>query len=448
MLSLLGAPAFSREAPGALVPSSSAWQPFEDRCADGRFYVYYDETLRHAEDEMRPSCIHQTFHCHPTFAERLLAHECRTRALTSETPVIVANLIWRGRLSDPARAELGKNRTLNMLSRMPPEIHGHRHLYLFEGGEHWTFKIAAYVAAMPPHAIFVTPEPDFATHRSAVYREPAVPQLHDACYLYAATPRVLGDPFWQMGSSDVAVNVMPDAARRDAVFYYGGLHGRAERLRRRLYELCDMQGAAWNCRAPEAGSSRAAQANGGLGSYFRSVASADFCLCPTGDSPGRALMWDALARGCVPVLFSSCPQSHLLQAHAHLLQPDAATGFGVRHWALLLNQTAVMTNDSYLADSLAAVTAAEKLTMRQRMAAFMRKLSFSVHERSASDAVQGSDAVNASDAARPARGDDILGTILRRVVAQQRGGAAQQVPLPEGYEPWGEQPNAFRGPDS
>ena len=55
--------------------------------------------------------------------------------------------------------------------------------FVFPRLGNWAFKIGAYVDAMPPHAVFVTPEPDFATHNSAAFAEPAVPQLHDACYL-------------------------------------------------------------------------------------------------------------------------------------------------------------------------------------------------------------------------------------------------------------------------
>jgi hypothetical protein len=43
--------------------------------------------------------------------------------------------------------------------------------------------------------------------------------------------------------------------------------------------------------------------------YAALMRDADFCLCPTGDSPARATIWDALRRGCLPVLLSSCPHS-------------------------------------------------------------------------------------------------------------------------------------------
>jgi len=319
----------------------------------------------------------------------------------------VGNLIHRGRHLDGNFTT--RNHTLRMLHRMPVEIREHPLIYLFEGGEHWLFKVPEYDMAMPPHAVFFTPEPDFAA--SGCFNEPRVPRESEACYLYGYDERVIGVPFWQPGSFDTAIRAEFTSPKPLFVFYYGGLHGRAELLRRRLYDLCDEQDETWHCRSPES-TAHSAQADGGLEEYFGHISDAEFCLSPTGDSPGRTLMWDALARGCIPVLFSSCPTSHLLQAHAHLLPPDTALGFGVRQWALLINQTAVMTDDQHLAEALRAVTPAQKRAMRESMATAVRAAAFSLNESKRGDVVDG-----------------IVTHMLRRV----HGGPPQPAALPPGF---------------
>ena len=88
----------------------------------------------------------------------------------------------------------------------------------------------------------------------------------------------------------------------------------------------------------------------------------------------------------------------------------------MRHWALLLNQTAVMTNASYLADELAAVAPEVKRRMRERMAAFMPRVAFSLE--------------GASNAT--ARGD-IFDTVVAHMLARRRGAPAQAEPLPPNF---------------
>ena len=162
-----------------------------------------------------------------------------------------------------------------------------------------------------------------------------------------------------------------------------------------------------------------------------------FCFIPAGDAPGRVTLFDALPRGCVPVFFSSCAQNLNLQAFSAYLPADpivrseepepmppagsracffagfystlgasicqmltklfggdsggdapkptasvnAGLQFGRRRWSVLLNQTAVMTSDTYLVDELSRITPEQIKEMRDTVTeAVAKRLHFSVKE--------------------------------------------------------------------
>ena len=80
---------------------------------------------------------------------------------------------------------------------------------------------------------------------------------------------------------------------------------------------------------------------------------AKYALQPAGDSPTRSMLWKALRAGAVPVLFQSCAEGFWMNAYAGFL--DSIVGFGVHSWAVALNSTEVMRNDTYVLDELAAI---------------------------------------------------------------------------------------------
>ena len=110
--------------------------------------------------------------------------------------------------------------------------------------------------------------------------------------------------------------------------------------------------------------------------YMRVFANTTFALIPVGDSPSRISMWDCLRRGCVPVLFSTCPTTHALASHRGWLPPDDSRAFGVRAWSVLLNQTEVMTSDSYLVDALDAVSDEQLHAMRAAVRPYLKGMSY------------------------------------------------------------------------
>jgi hypothetical protein len=202
----------------------------------------------------------------------------------------------------------------------------------------------------------------------------------------------------------------------------------AKHLRTRLYELCEAAQRShnksnWLCpRKPlkrEEG--------------YRMLGRSTFCFIPVGDAPGRVTLFDALPRGCVPVFFSSCAQNSNLQAFSAYLPADpivrseepetmppagsragffagfystlgasiwhmltklfggdglkptasvnAGLQFGRRRWSVLLNQTAVMTSDTYLVDELSKITPEQIKEMRDTVTeAVAKRLHFSVKE--------------------------------------------------------------------
>ena len=389
----------------------------DSTCA-GHFFLYVDQAAYnetwHADRVLTKVvrapihlvdlCKMQSGFCQPLFLERLRNHPCRTRTLTKETPIAVANPLHRAinrSWSDEVLIRMfhrGFESSYRMLQNLPQYVRSHPHVYLFESGEHQNMR--GYDVVKPPQAItFGTGDPMWATHTSRMYYEPKVPNTTTACYLYKPNDQYVSMPYYEPYSQDGKEKEPPfeyyAAARKNTkrpidVFYYAGIHGMGVNLRSRLYTVCDAAQKTgninWACpRKP------LPRAEG-----FRMVAKSKFCLIPVGDAPGRVFMFQVLQRGCIPVLFSSCTESLILQSHTHLLPADpvgeiaqaaesrsehwwgqklfsesSETGqtgssatFGKRKWSMLLNQTAVMTSETYMIDALNSITEDEVAEMR------------------------------------------------------------------------------------
>ena len=408
-------------------------------CPHGRFYAYYDRLENISQT--RVLCQDQAFFCSSEFEQRVLAHPCRARTLSSETPVLVLNPIHRAIHRDhPTSTNFeplftyGYESSLRVLRHLPDAIRWHRHVYLLEGGEHWAYR--GYEEVAPVSTVWFTSEPMWARLSSRIYDEPEVPSRNEACYLYWPTRNVVAVPYSQRSDETPGElrAALLNEQRPYQLFHYAGAHGMATKLRSRLYTLCDLhlyhrhrllqmqrlqpqqeqihwQFSNWSCPTPEKP----------LDQYesLRILGQTKFCLIPAGDSPGRVVMWDALRRGCVPVLFSSCDQASVLQSHSHLLPPDPGRGFGVRRWSVLLNQTAVMTSPHYLANTLSTITEQQIAHMRAAVRPYIARNTFNELDW------------------RPGQSD--AAELVLQHVLQARGGAPLPSPkpaLPANYRPY------------
>jgi len=280
--------------------------------------------------------------------------------------------------------------TMGVLQRIPREVREHPALYLFSGGEAYLMGAYDFQRAFPKHATVFVSEPLWAqtTARRGYGLEPLVPRQHDACYLYQPKARYATVPFWQPSTQSVTdMDRELDRVDKDRpyrVFHYAGLHGQSTGLRQRLYDLCHSQGS-WFCPQDQT-VAKAGMQHGTMPlsqeEYVQKFGWSTFSFVPAGDSPGRISMWDCLRRGCVPVFFSTCPMTHALQSHRGWLPPDDGLSFGVRTWAVLLNQTAVMTSDTYLHRALDAISATQLRSMRAAVRPYLRRMSYDLAEAS------------------------------------------------------------------
>ena len=327
-----------------------------------RFYAYLDESENYTATYH--TCSQQSFFCSDTFRNRLLAHPCRTTQLSEATSVVAVNPIYRTLSHAAPNGNAAHKFSRKMLREMPSNIRRHPHIYLLLID---LFSMDGYRDVLPPKApvAFIGGDTMYAWKRGrnifdqAMHHEPQIPGPSDACYLYVPEQRVITLPYYQADPTSRAnlAASRHNFQRPNKVFYYAGIHGMATSLRRRLYDLCAMQPASsWNC--PKRPLS--------YEDSLTALEDATFCFLPAGDAPTRVTMWPALARGCIPVLFSSCAQNIALQQHSHLLPADPldAPGFGLKRWAVLVNQTAVMTDDTHLASVLAGVGDADVRRLR------------------------------------------------------------------------------------
>ena len=418
------------------------------KCPDGHFYLYVDPVAHNETWENDPVlsaafrpwdiklialCKFQSGYCQPSFRERLDNHPCRTQKLTMDTPIVVGNLLHRAMNRSHSNTVLdrmftrGFESSYRMLQNLPGYVRSHPHVYLFETGEHQNMR--GYDPVKPRQAITIgTGDPMWVRHSSRDYDEPRVPDSRQACYLQKKDDQYVTMPYFEPFSKDgqekepsfEAYAAMRKKVERPlSVFYYAGLHGMGVELRSRLYDVCDAAQKAgtgnWVC--PKKPLPRA--------EGFRMLEKSKFCLIPVGDAPGRVFMFQAIQRGCIPVLFSSCTDSVTLHSLTHLLPADPAASsssqFGKRKWSMLMNQTAVMSTTSYLIDALDSISEEEVAEMRAAITdAVARRVTFSPK----------------------ATNDDALAFVINHILRKGRGLPAGDGPsTPEGFQVWYPPPN-------
>lgn len=72
-----------------------------------------------------------------------------------------------------------------------------------------------------------------------------------------------------------------------------------------------------------------------------------FYLVPAGERPSSATMWHAMRRGCIPVLFATCPRSVSLVGYADSvgIPNDEPLELGVPgNYSILLSQSEALNN--------------------------------------------------------------------------------------------------------
>jgi hypothetical protein len=192
------------------------------------------------------------------------------------------------------------------------------------------------------------------------YFEPKVPKTHEACYPLAPDPHhrnTLAIPY--PGNYEQIKGIDIRAVQRGSRFFCGaGVHGKAHILREHLHHLCekDEDCVVWK----ESKHSHA--------EYSQKMLDSKFCYNPTGDTPSRQSIFIAMRHGCVPVFFSSCPNSVLLDGYPEFVKTEPTqAAFGVRDWAVLLDQRQVMTNEIYVAKEFDAISTEQLDRMRNRL---------------------------------------------------------------------------------
>ena len=408
-----------------------------------RFYLHYDTVDLATERTYWSHCRGESHFCTQAFVDYLHQHPCRTDKLTSMSSIVVANVIHRA--IDNSQLEESFRHSLRVLRRLPPAIMNHRHVYLFAGGEMWLY--AAYHEVVPHSSTFFSQEPLFwRVEPLARYAEPTVPQQDEACYIYAPSTSVVVVPY--TGGTDKGFDLAM-GKRPYQVAFYGAMHGRGVALRKRLYQLCDSASTGkkpWMCWREFL--------PGGQTPMFRRFQQSDFCFCPVGgacnfehvsviqprvriahlaqqlphtqpplfsDGPLRTTVWQALRRGCIPVLFASCPQGALREAYDPYFVPkDNGIAFGVHKWYVLLNQTAAMLSDSYVYETLSGVTEAQLRTMRQGIRPYATRLSWFDNETTLKEAQADLDSKGAA-----VLSGDAMSFVLRRILTQRRGAPLQ-----------------------
>lgn len=89
-----------------------------------------------------------------------------------------------------------------------------------------------------------------------------------------------------------------------------------------------------------------------------------FALVPTGDTPSRSMVWKAIRAGAIPVFFQSC--THGFWKDAYPFHLDPVHEFGAGTWAVLLNSTKTMMNDTHIRDELKLIPNSKLALMRAR----------------------------------------------------------------------------------
>ena len=181
--------------------------------------------------------------------DRLLRHPLRVRdrpeaAAAAILLNTVAPCCGSANLTAPSR---------RWLLDVPAALRAHRNLYLVLEGTMRSARCYTH-EELPRQATYITILPFYRNCRQEVERgchaEPTLPGLHDACYPHAPEGRLAGQQLPEGHEAAIGVplggELLPldqwrgrrdDAQRTYLAFHYGGEHGRATALRRRLNKL-------------------------------------------------------------------------------------------------------------------------------------------------------------------------------------------------------------------
>ena len=184
--------------------------------------------------------------------------------------------------------------------------------------------------------------------------------------------------------------------------YFGGAHGREVALRNQLHSACIEAGYERcahigfetgvedkGCTVPrhkfgyhghkcENGTSIAEKETGAFGRILYAYLRSEFCLMPSGDTPSRQGIMDALLVGCIPVFFATCVREVLYDEAYHPFIPRFERHrFGAGRWSVLLNSTRILTDPGQLIAGLEAIGPNSRRAMRENIASFLPQLQYS-----------------------------------------------------------------------
>jgi hypothetical protein len=213
--------------------------------------------------------------------------------------------LWGASLVEPAEGSGSAGYSLRFLPYLNADT-ARRHLFFISKGHYAASRGAvacAWIQGDPPAAPYFADVQRFAySHTFTGYKfgkrkweRPGIPQT-DGRVVSVPYPASLHWSARHFGGSGSGGRVPPwqnFTGRSTLIHFVAGMHGKQVALRKALFEACRELGEP-RCRA--------------LATFEPSVllekARAVFCLEPEGDSPFRKSVYDSIAMGCIPVLFS------------------------------------------------------------------------------------------------------------------------------------------------
>jgi hypothetical protein len=308
-------------------------------CTSSKFHVFQlPDGIANGETEQR--CAKRLPDA-PDVFEALKQHPCHSPTAYGAVSVVIGHVIHK-----PLKDDCD-NVTQTVLSMLPPQIATHPRLFFVPEGSISSF---GRFRAEWPDAVWLSSEPQVSCEGETEFEETGNNQCWRSVnaslyqfFPYVCTPHVIGVPYLTADMMANLGSVTASTASRPAlVSYYGGVDGPnwAVDLRERLYDLCEDD---WLCPV---------NATDAHGITSKSI----FCLVSAGNSPSSVTAFTAVRLGCVPVFFSTTDDVFYYKGYKHFLGHDNSTGFGLRNWSVLLNVTAVMTNETYLSKELKRIS--------------------------------------------------------------------------------------------
>ena len=102
-----------------------------------------------------------------------------------------------------------------------------------------------------------------------------------------------------------------------------------------------------------------------------------YCIQPAGITVSRSGLYQSMAVGCVPVVFSHDPQCVWWEAATRSHLPhEPRQGFGAGTWSVTVNLTAAEANPAVIAQALAAISDEQYQAMRARVLALLPRITY------------------------------------------------------------------------